>query len=69
MTALHLDDSPFDSTEWIPDSGANTHVTSIVGKLDTYSPYQGTDHIQVGNGDFLQVTFTGFGLSHTQRFP
>lgn len=52
--------------EWYPDSGSSHHVTSSAQHLDTSQEYAGTDHVIVGNGDFLPITHVGSASIPTQ---
>ena len=52
--------------EWYPDSGSSHHVTSSAQHLDTSQEYSGTDHVIVGNGEFLPITHIGSASIQTQ---
>ncbi|KAJ0953159.1 hypothetical protein HanPSC8_Chr02g0080731 [Helianthus annuus] len=36
--------------DWCADSGATAHMTSTESRLDSSSPYYGTDKVAFGNG-------------------
>ena len=42
------------------DSGATDHVTSDVSQLTVNSNYTGAEQLQVGNGELLPISHTGF---------
>jgi len=44
---------------WLADSAATDHVTSKLNHLSFPKPYQGQDHITVGNGQTLPITHLG----------
>lgn len=46
-------------SNWVPDSGATHHLTSDLNNLQLHSPYDGPDHIRVGNGNTLNISNTG----------
>lgn len=43
--------------EWTFDTGACAHMTSYVGNLENLWPYNDSDHVLVGNGYFLRITY------------
>ena len=45
--------------EWFPDTGASAHVTNSPAHLHQANPYNGSDSVMVGNGEFLPITHTG----------
>ena len=49
------------------DSGATAHMTNQGGNLKYLKPYYGTDHIFVGNGQALPITYTGNALFNTSH--
>lgn len=44
---------------WLADSGAIDHVTSTLNHLNFPKPYNGQDHLIVGNGQNLPITHVG----------
>ena len=58
LAALTLND-PSNSIMWLPDTGAGAHMTNNVGILHNLRPYHGNMHVAVGNGDILDITYTG----------
>lgn len=42
--------------EWISDTGASSHMISQEDSLHNLHPYNGLDHVMLGNGDFLNIT-------------
>lgn len=53
------------SPSWIVDSGATAHVTATNQHMQNSSPYTGFDSLQVGNGNCLPISHTGFTRIHT----
>jgi hypothetical protein len=45
--------------DWLPDSGANNHITENLENLSINQPYNGNDAVLVGNGGGLSITHTG----------
>lgn len=46
--------------KWFLDSGATTHVTIDLGSLQAAHPYTGTEQVNVGNGQSLQIKHVGY---------
>jgi Reverse transcriptase (RNA-dependent DNA polymerase)/GAG-pre-integrase domain len=44
---------------WYMDSGASVHVTPNLNALTEYSPYSGSDQLQVGDGKGLEISHIG----------
>ena len=44
---------------WLADSAATDHVTSSLNHLSFLKPYNGQDHLTVGNGQSLPITHIG----------
>ena len=44
---------------WLADSAATDHVTSSLNHLNFPKPYNGQDHLTVGNGQSLPITHIG----------
>ena len=44
---------------WVFDSGATHHVTSDINSLASFTPYNGHENLQVGNGHFLPICNIG----------
>ncbi|KAF8389828.1 hypothetical protein HHK36_024347 [Tetracentron sinense] len=57
LAAMAITD-PYDP-EWIPDTGATSHMTNNPGILHSISPYNGSDVITVGNGNTLPISHIG----------
>ncbi|KAG8500980.1 hypothetical protein CXB51_003070 [Gossypium anomalum] len=48
--------TPFTSGQlWYPDSGATNHITPEASNLMTASPYTGTSHVTMGNGESVSI--------------
>jgi len=46
---------------WYPDTGSTNHLTNDLSNLNLKADeYHGTDQIRVGNGQGLQILYTGF---------
>lgn len=52
-------------SQWLADSGCNTHITSDLSNMSTTSKYNEEDHVSVGNGQNLPISHTSHGLLHT----
>lgn len=52
--------------EWFPDSGSTHHVTNSAQHLESAQEYAGSDHVIVGNGEFLPITHIGSASIPTQ---
>ncbi|PKU64546.1 Retrovirus-related Pol polyprotein from transposon TNT 1-94 [Dendrobium catenatum] len=50
------------TTEWILDSGATSHMTQDLSNLSTASSYNGHDSVSVANGTSASIQHTGNGL-------
>ncbi|KAL5723010.1 hypothetical protein ACHQM5_006458 [Ranunculus cassubicifolius] len=50
FAAMQLNATPYDQ-HWYPDSGATHHMTADDGQMYNQAPYQGTEHVAVGNGN------------------
>lgn len=48
------------SCDWILDLGTTNHVTSDVNNLNSFYAYEGTDHLQIGNGTDRPITYIDF---------
>ncbi|KAG7599793.1 Retrotransposon Copia-like N-terminal [Arabidopsis suecica] len=60
MAAMKLNESPqYPGGGWYPDSAATHHITNTPANLNTSQPYEGSEHVIVGNGDFLPITHVG----------
>ena len=45
-------------TEWFPNSGATSHMTSDTEVVDQPTLYFGNEHVMVGNGQPLEISHT-----------
>jgi GAG-pre-integrase domain len=54
---VQLDNASLDA--WYMDYGASAHVTLDLNALVTYSPYNGSDQLCVGDGKGLSILHTG----------
>ena len=64
---------------WYTDTGASHHTTSDLGNLQISSPYNGSDSVQLGNGDMLSISNIGslscsiggphFSMNHVLHCP
>ncbi|KAF6152047.1 hypothetical protein GIB67_031369 [Kingdonia uniflora] len=57
LAAIHLNEPELG--EWLPDTGATTHITDNPGTLPNIKPYFGSDYVMVGNGNQLPITHMG----------
>lgn len=49
-SAYYADHRSQASTSWLPDTGCNHHVASDLTGFEHSEPYNGNDHLHVGNG-------------------
>ena len=49
----------FNDSEWFPDSGATSHMTSDTEGVDQPAVYFGNECVMVGNGQSLAISHTG----------
>ncbi|RVX04761.1 Retrovirus-related Pol polyprotein from transposon RE1 [Vitis vinifera] len=49
----------FNDSEWFPDSGATSHMTSDTEGVDQPTVYSGNERVMVGNGQSLAISHTG----------
>ena len=57
LAALSISDP--NDPEWIPDSGATSHMTNDAGKLHSLKPYLDPDKIVIGDEKTLKITHIG----------
>ncbi|KAF7149901.1 hypothetical protein RHSIM_Rhsim02G0228300 [Rhododendron simsii] len=57
LAAMTLE-SPIDE-DWLPDTGATSHMTGNRDKLFNLTSYTGRDYVMVGNGEKLKITHIG----------
>ncbi|KAI0511993.1 hypothetical protein KFK09_012627 [Dendrobium nobile] len=55
------------TTDWILDTGATSHITNDPTQMLTAQPYLGSQQVQVGNGQSLPITHSGHGLLPTPK--
>ena len=53
---------------WLADNGATNHVTTSLNQLSFPKPYTTQDHLTVGNGQNLPITYTGTVLIPSSFF-
>lgn len=53
------------NAHWYLDSGATSHLTNNLNNLSLYQPYEGEDHVTIGDGNQLAIHHTGTGLLPT----
>ncbi|KAL0928192.1 hypothetical protein M5K25_000062 [Dendrobium thyrsiflorum] len=51
--------------DWYLDSGASSHLMNDLNKLNNPASYQGSDNVQVGNGNSLSIAHTVNGILPT----
>nr|CAN61640.1 hypothetical protein VITISV_021909 [Vitis vinifera] len=49
----------FNDSEWFPDSGATSHMTSDTEGVNQPDVYSGNERVMVGNGQSLAISHTG----------
>ncbi|KAL4580085.1 hypothetical protein LXL04_016262 [Taraxacum kok-saghyz] len=67
--AQHQSASQTVDPSWYLDSGATDHVTSDLQKLHLATEYQGSDQLQVGNGNNLSISHIGSTSLHSLKLP
>lgn len=56
----------FTDQNWYPGTGATIHITSDLNYLDLHSePYNGSDQVQVGNRQGLNIFYTSSSLLYS----
>lgn len=58
MSALQIT-SEVDISDWLPDSGASSHVTGYKFLLSDLKIYTGRDTVMIGNEKYLTITHIG----------
>ena len=53
--------------DWLPDTGANQHVTLDLATLTGSEPYLGNDHLHIGDGKRLFISNIDHTKIHTQH--
>ncbi|GAA0165293.1 hypothetical protein LIER_43710 [Lithospermum erythrorhizon] len=61
-TALIATPSTIQDPSWYIDSGATNHITANLNNLSIYHDYDGSDKINVENGQTLPINHTGKAL-------
>lgn len=61
--------SDMSMSPWLLDSGASHHIAIDLTNLSLHSPYQGGDHVMIGNGTGLPITHTGFAKLPSSSRP
>lgn len=51
-----------ENQEWLPDLGANAHITADACTLSNPQPFEGTETVGVGNGTSLKIKGIGSSL-------
>ncbi|VFQ70092.1 unnamed protein product, partial [Cuscuta campestris] len=57
--AYYANQSAESGSNWHLDTGANTHVTSVLSRLNSMSPYHGTNSITTAGGNTYPIDHTG----------
>uniref|UniRef100_A0A803QBQ9 Polyprotein n=1 Tax=Cannabis sativa TaxID=3483 RepID=A0A803QBQ9_CANSA len=52
-----------DNNAWFADTGANSHFASNLDKMDTSVAYNGTETLDVLDGDKLKMAFTSLEMT------
>ncbi|KAG9137250.1 hypothetical protein Leryth_023704 [Lithospermum erythrorhizon] len=58
-SALIATPTSMNDPAWYVNSGASNHLTSDFNNVSLATPYEGNDHITVGNGESLPIQHTG----------
>ncbi|GMP80811.1 hypothetical protein CsSME_00035781 [Camellia sinensis var. sinensis] len=54
------------NANWYLDSRATSHLTNNLNNLSLYQPYEGEDHVTIGDGNQLVIHHIGTGQSHQE---
>lgn len=57
LSALQMED--FDISQWLPNSGASSHITDDLSLFDNYIVYHGSDIVMIGNNKSLPIKHVG----------
>ncbi|KAI5436296.1 hypothetical protein KIW84_022677 [Lathyrus oleraceus] len=57
------------SSSWFPDSGTSFHVTNASQNIQQSTPFEGPDHIFIGNGQGLHIHSSGSSFFPSQSQP
>lgn len=63
--AYHMSQGGASSSDWFLDTGADTHVTSELLRLNSLSPYQDSKLVTFGSGQSLPIAHTCSGYVYT----
>ncbi|CAN1215387.1 Retrovirus-related Pol polyprotein from transposon RE2 [Linum perenne] len=64
----HSPDSHIANT-WTLDSGANHHLTNNLANLHLHSEYQGTDQVQLTDGNIVAISHSGSSIAQLIDSP
>ena len=53
------------TNSWYPDTGTTNHITANPNLITALTPYTGSNHILVGNGQSFPITNTGTTFHHS----
>lgn len=54
----------FETQDWLPNSGANTHITAEASNITNPQPFNEIDAVNVGNGAGLHIKNFGSSILH-----
>ncbi|KAJ1704596.1 hypothetical protein LUZ63_004375 [Rhynchospora breviuscula] len=60
---------PPNASDWVIDSGANSHVTGDLNSLSSFYAYSGNDRLQIGSGKDLPITHIGSTFLNLSNQP
>uniref|UniRef100_A0A1J3IZM7 Retrovirus-related Pol polyprotein from transposon TNT 1-94 n=1 Tax=Noccaea caerulescens TaxID=107243 RepID=A0A1J3IZM7_NOCCA len=66
---VNLATAPYNSANWVVDSGATHHLTSDLQNLSFHHPYTGGEDVTIVDGSSLKITHTGSTLLPTSSRP
>jgi histone deacetylase 1/2 len=64
----HLVVGPVSAPTWFPDTSANQHITPDLMTLTDFASYLGNDHLHVGDGKGLYISYIGHTVLRSPKY-
>lgn len=65
LAAMAASASQLNTQQWYTDTGATNHITNDLQNRSISSDYHGPDKVAVGNGQGLDIQYTGSAINQT----